>query len=365
MAQNGAPYPGLCEPGNNVGPLKLVTKLYHHAQAHAGQHASLSLHTRTPVAAATHETTHNSSTYTVVTKRGSILWSALSMPRICTPLISLPSSRAQMELYELEDKYWTLVLLSVQPAMDHILETEGKPTPDPSAASPTRTTKAGPGAISNAKTKAKDTKCSECGKVFKNTALANYHVEKSGHDPFEGSAEEIGRIKPLMEEEKQQKSVELRKKIAAKCSVKAQQEAIEARANKAIRFKSGKDINKLRDELKAEEIVKEGEQKCGEKLEDARAKAAVNLARIEADKKVRAERATRENALRDGQLIIDSSDTTGTNGKDFNDTRLQIRMASGGTPYTTTLPSDATAQTLSVDVETVTFAQEKILSRSV
>lgn len=69
-------------------------------------------------------------------------------------------------------------------------------------------------------------------------------------------------IKPLMGEEKQQKLAELREKIAAKCSVKAQQEAIEARANQAIRFKSGKDINKLRDELKAEEIVKEGEQKC-------------------------------------------------------------------------------------------------------
>ncbi|KAG1860476.1 hypothetical protein C8R48DRAFT_774446 [Suillus tomentosus] len=185
------------------------------------------------------------------------------------------------------------------------------------------------------------------------------------HDP---------QIKPLMEEEKRQKLAELREKIAAKCSVKAQQEAIEARANEAIRFKFGKDINKLRDELKAEEIVKEGEQKCREKLEDARAKAAVNLAQIEADKKVRAERATREKALRDGQLIIDSSDTAGTSGKDFKDTRLQIRMASGGTPYTTTLPSDTTlrevagflaAQTLSVDVETVTFAQENILSRSV
>ncbi|KAG1897088.1 FAD dependent oxidoreductase-domain-containing protein [Suillus fuscotomentosus] len=68
----GAPYSGFREPGNNVWPLKLVTKLYQHAQAHAGQYASLSLHTRTPVTAVTHETTDNSSTYTVVTNRGSI-----------------------------------------------------------------------------------------------------------------------------------------------------------------------------------------------------------------------------------------------------------------------------------------------------
>ncbi|KAG1786510.1 uncharacterized protein HD556DRAFT_1414567 [Suillus plorans] len=43
-----------------------------------------------------------------------------------------------------------------------------------------------------------------------------------------------------MEEEKRQKLAELREKIAAKRSVKAQQEAVEARANEAIRFKSGK-----------------------------------------------------------------------------------------------------------------------------
>lgn len=34
-------------------------------------------------------------------------------------------------------------------------------------------------------------KCSECGKVFKNTALANFHAEKSGHDQFEESTEEV------------------------------------------------------------------------------------------------------------------------------------------------------------------------------
>ncbi|KAG2072464.1 FAD dependent oxidoreductase [Suillus decipiens] len=68
----GAPYPGFREPGHNLWPLKLVTKLYKHAQAHTGQYASLSLHTRTPVTAVTHETIDNSSTYAVVTNRGSI-----------------------------------------------------------------------------------------------------------------------------------------------------------------------------------------------------------------------------------------------------------------------------------------------------
>ncbi|KAG2093147.1 uncharacterized protein F5147DRAFT_821504 [Suillus discolor] len=170
----------------------------------------------------------------------------------------------------------------LQPAIDHILENEGKPIPDPNAAAPTN---------------AKSIKCSECGKVFKNIALANYHAEKSGHDQFEESTEEI---KPLTEEEKRQKLADLREKIAAKRSVKSQQEAEEARANEAIRRKSGKDISKLKDELKAEELVKE------EKLEDARAKTAVK-AQIEVDKKARAEKAAREKALRDGQCVDDSS----------------------------------------------------------
>ena len=94
-----------------------------------------------------------------------------------------------------------------------------------------------------------------------------------------------------------------------------------------------------------------------DKIEDARAKAAIK-AQIEADKKARAEKFAREKAIRDGQPIPDSSASTstaprpaaaaaataqpsGVAGKDFKETRLQIRMASGGPPYTTTLPSDA------------------------
>lgn len=38
---------------------------------------------------------------------------------------------------------------------------------------------------------AKSIKCSICGKTFKNVDLANYHAEKSGHDQFEESTEEV------------------------------------------------------------------------------------------------------------------------------------------------------------------------------
>ena len=88
---------------------------------------------------------------------------------------------------------------------------------------------------------------------------------------------------------------------------------------------------------------------CTEKLDDAKARARVK-AQIEADKRERAEKAAKEKALREGAPLPQEPET-GTSaaappkpavaGKDFPETRLQIRMASGGQPYVTTLSSDA------------------------
>ncbi|KAF5361968.1 hypothetical protein D9756_002192 [Leucocoprinus leucothites] len=286
----------------------------------------------------------------------------------------------------------------LQPAMDHILENESKSVPDLSAVAETsKPASAQPmdeddeddlaalqslgvkgaaaAAAANAtQAEAKSIKCSECGKVFKNTALANYHAEKSGHDQFEESVEEV---KPLTEEEKKQKLEELKAKMAAKRAQKAVEEAKEAKANEAIRRKAGKDMNTIKEELALKEAKKEAEAKKREKIEDARARAAVK-AQIEADKKARAEKAAMEKALREGRA--DPGATTAVNvpnpaaaaaatataGRDFKDTRLQIRMSTGGAPLTTTLSSDAplrdvaeflAAQNITVDVDTVTLAQ--------
>lgn len=38
---------------------------------------------------------------------------------------------------------------------------------------------------------AKSIKCSECGKVFRSQATASFHAEKSGHENFEESTEEV------------------------------------------------------------------------------------------------------------------------------------------------------------------------------
>ncbi|KAI0766164.1 ubiquitin-related domain-containing protein [Trametes elegans] len=315
----------------------------------------------------------------------------------------------------------------LQPAMDFILENEGKPMPDLSSVTSASSAPApsgggepmeeddedlealkavygkqaaggssagGSGAGSSAGAEAKSIKCSLCGKTFKNVDLANFHAEKSGHDQFEESTDEI---KPLTEEEKKQKLAELREKLAAKRAVKAKEDAKETLANEAIRRKAGRDMNQIREEMKQKELLKEAEKKrkgmrpadaavpswtgrtlctdmvAEEKLEDAKARAAVK-AQIEADKKARAEKAAREKALREGKALPEQSAPAAapaastapkTAGKDYPETRLQIRLASGGQPYTTTLPSDAplrevaeflAAQTLAVNVDTVKFS---------
>ncbi|KAI0664489.1 ubiquitin-related domain-containing protein [Cubamyces menziesii] len=293
----------------------------------------------------------------------------------------------------------------LQPAMDFILENEGKPVPDlssvtsSSASAPAPsgagdpmdeddeelealkavygkklaggsggTAPAASSAESNAEGgEAKSIRCQVCGKTFKNLDLANYHAEKSGHDQFEESTEEI---KPLTEEEKKQKLAELKERLAAKRAAKAKEEAKESLANEAIRRKAGKDTNQIREEMKQKELIKEAEKK--QKLEDAKARAAVK-AQIEADKRERAAKAAREKALREGKAVPEqpapaaapAASSAPKAGKDYPETRLQIRMASGGQPYVTTLSSDATlrevaeflaAQTLAVNVDTVKFS---------
>ena len=193
-------------------------------------------------------------------------------------------------------------------------------------------------------------------------------------------------IKPLTEEEKKQKLAELREKMGEKRARKAAEDAKEAKANEAIRRKGGKvreivllqrlcitrcykEMGNIKEEMKAKEAIKAAEQarkgqlrrpihfvrlylklRTTDKIEDAKARAAVK-AQIEADRKARAEKAAREKALREGTLNAEAAAVPSTSaaatpqtavaGKDYKETRLQIRLATGGQPYTTTLPSDA------------------------
>ncbi|KAL5536630.1 hypothetical protein ACEPAF_453 [Sanghuangporus sanghuang] len=228
------------------------------------------------------------------------------------------------------------------------------------------------GAGEGAEVEAKSIKCTQCGKVFKNTALANFHAEKSGHDQFEESTEEI---KPLTEEEKKQKLAELRAKLAEKRAQKSVEEVEEARSNAAIRRKADREAAEAREQLKVKEALKAAEEMKREKAQEKKAREEIRR-KIEQDKQERREKQMREKALREGMSVPDpapvqpapvasTSSAQGIPASEYKETRLQIRF--GGKPYITTLPSDSTlreaaeflaAQTLSVDVETVNFSTQ-------
>ncbi|KAJ1306824.1 hypothetical protein OPQ81_007810 [Rhizoctonia solani] len=269
----------------------------------------------------------------------------------------------------------------LQPAMDHILENDGKPVPDlsnvtstnappPRADEDDEDTEAlraqyggaaagSSGGNTSAGGVAQSIRCSQCGKVFRDTTLANFHAEKSGHDQFEESTEEI---KPLTEEQKKQKLAELRQRMEEKRAAKALEDAKEARANELIRRKGGQDMGAIKEELQLKEAEKEARQRKQDKIDDAKAKAAVR-AQIEADKKARAEKAAREKALREGReyqqppvsgvggTTSASAAAPGAKSSESPTTRLQIRLASGGAPLTTTMASDSTLHEVALFVE--------------
>ncbi|KAG9092450.1 hypothetical protein FS749_015742 [Ceratobasidium sp. UAMH 11750] len=285
----------------------------------------------------------------------------------------------------------------LQPAMDHILENDGKSVPDlgsVAAAQPAAPAAGGGdddedlellqarfGGAAEATSSsgdapsdgvAKSIKCSQCGKIFRDTALANFHAEKSGHDQFEESTEEI---KPLTEEEKKQKLEELRARMQEKRAVKAAEDAKDAKANELIRRKGGQDMGEIKEQLRLKEAEKEARQRKQDKIDDAKAKAAIR-AQIEADKKARAEKAAKEKALREGReyqqpdvagvggSTTASAAAPGVKSSEAKNTRLQIRLASGGAPIVVTMESDSTlhevalyieSQNPAVSSQTVTF----------
>jgi hypothetical protein len=209
------------------------------------------------------------------------------------------------------------------------------------------------------------------------------------------------KIKPLTEEEKAQKLEELRAKMTEKRARKAAEEAKEAKANELIRRKGGKvractgllstptnrclhtsTGNRADQRGSKEQAVSKGPRGKAprfvsshlplppsvvpppsdvtnassiEKEADKKAHAAIK-AQIEADRRERAQKAAQEKALRDGTAAPAATTTTTTTsapapaavpatsslpGREFKETRLQIRLASGGQPLTTTLPSDS------------------------
>lgn len=136
--------------------------------------------------------------------------------------------------------------------------------------------------------------CNDCGRKLRNMAAAQFHAEKTGHDDFSESTEEIA---PLTEEEKKQKLQELKEKLAAKRAGMADVEKAERIRNDQIRKKQTKESDDAKEALRAKEQIKEAQAKKQEKLNDIAAKKRIKD-KIEADKAARRAKQEEEKAMR-------------------------------------------------------------------
>ncbi|KAK0547186.1 hypothetical protein OC845_004231 [Tilletia horrida] len=268
----------------------------------------------------------------------------------------------------------------LQPAMDHILANMDNPVPTSTGADEEGADSINVAAAEgDGQLEAKSIKCSECGKIFKNADLAQFHATKSGHESFEESTEEVSSaaFHLRMEAHAELREMEVRSRLAEKRATQSKVDVEEAKANELIRRKAGRDIEQAREDMKKKgeatttsigflrrsqgikslkytliltEAIKEAEAKKREKLEEAQARARIK-AQIEADKRERAAKAAREKELRESggsiQATAAASTTAsplaalraGAGASGSNESRLRVRGP--GFTWLGTLSADA------------------------
>ena len=163
--------------------------------------------------------------------------------------------------------------------------------------------------------------CNDCGKKFRGMNQAQFHAEKSGHDDFAESAEELA---PLTEEEKAARLAELKEKLAAKRAGQAAEDAKEKKRNDEIKKKHTKETEDLKEELARKEQIKDAQKKKQEKADDVAAKKRIKD-KIEADKAERRRKADEEKAQR-------------ANPDAFNPTTEQAPTGAAAAPATQQAP---------------------------
>ncbi|TPX35326.1 hypothetical protein SmJEL517_g02280 [Synchytrium microbalum] len=172
----------------------------------------------------------------------------------------------------------------LQPAMDWLFEHAEDPDTEMADAPSSAATKASDeqedGEITAAQQTANSLVCDDCGKLFRDSARAELHAAKSGHINFSESTQAI---KPLTDEEKKQKLVELQAKLAAKREEKRALELEETKEKEKIRRVTAKEIAEGREKHKELEMKKAFEEKKREQAADKEAKARIK-ALLEQDK---------------------------------------------------------------------------------
>jgi DNA repair exonuclease SbcCD ATPase subunit len=206
--------------------------------------------------------------------------------------------------------------------------------------------------------------CNDCGKKFRGMSQAQFHAEKSGHDDFAESAEELA---PLTEEEKAARLQELREKLALKRAGQAEEDKKAQLRNEQIRKKHTRENDDAKEELRRKEQIKEQKQKKQEKLDDAAAKKRIKD-QIEADKRARKAKADEEKAMRanpdaynPGAAATPAAAAAPKVTANHSEARLRLQTASGNVmktfPAETTLFEVAHALAEESGVQASSFTQ--------
>ncbi|KAI5212180.1 hypothetical protein E4T42_01204 [Aureobasidium subglaciale] len=205
--------------------------------------------------------------------------------------------------------------------------------------------------------------CKDCGKKFRSTAQAEFHANKTEHQNFEESTEEIA---PLTEEEKAARLVELREKLAAKRAGQSEQDKQDKIRNDQIRRKATKEQQDIKEDLAKKEQIKEAEAKRREKQADVEAKKRIQ-AKIAADKEERRLKSEREKAARAGQPVVAAEPTPAAKptlpktAGNYTEARLRLQTSAGTVqrtfPVETTLFEVAQALGQEPGVQVTEFVQ--------
>jgi len=174
----------------------------------------------------------------------------------------------------------------------------------------------------------KSMRCDDCQKSFPSEDALVFHASKTGHSNFSESTEQV---KPKSPEEVKAQLAALEAKIKENRRIKEEKEKQEALERERSRRTTGKEIVELRQKFKDDEIKRDAEARRREKEEDAIARKRV-LEQIERDREERRQRqaginpATAPLPAPAAQAIIPAAPA-----KDYNETRIQIRLTNGQT----------------------------------
>ncbi|CAG8450879.1 6184_t:CDS:2, partial [Dentiscutata heterogama] len=197
------------------------------------------------------------------------------------------------------------------------------------------------GEIQDGEQTAQSLQCNDCQKLLRDASAAQNHATKTGHVNF---SESTTAIKPLTEEEKKAKLLELKQRLAEKRELRVMQEKEEEKSRERMRRQSGRELSEAKSKLEEKEMQKLLIAKKKEKEDEKIAKAKIK-AQIEADKKERAAKreAAKQATQAQKQEEAAAEAAVAAVKKEYTETRLQIRQQTGA-PITQTFQSTDTLQ---------------------